>query len=72
MSACAFASASSFVSPPNSTNSQPPPSGSCERSCLWIPSSVMSSISVSSMPSIEIGLCSRAVMTWSAVRNSSG
>ncbi len=32
----------------------------------------MSSISVSSMPSIEIGLCSRAIVTWSAARNLSG
>ena len=32
----------------------------------------MSSISVSSIPSIEIGSCSRAIVTWSAVRNLSG
>ena len=72
INARAFASDSSFVSPPNSTRSQPRPSGSIERSCWWMPSSVMSSISVPSIPSIEIGSCSRAIVTWSAVRNLSG
>ena len=62
----ASSSASSRVSAPNSTISQPLPSGSIEISCSWVCMSFMSLIRTSSTASSAIAPMSRISMTWSA------
>ena len=72
MHSSALASLSAFDSPPNSTSSQPSPSGSIGTCEVCWPLAVMSWISRESIPSRPVGPRSRIAGTWSAASKTLG